>query len=254
MRTKHLILFLAVIAILALASCHSEKYNSEAASSSKVVNVDTIPSTDRKAGTTETSEQVNASEIDKCFVVTKVSDSLWSKMQTGSVVKRDDLRHIKVLHWDLDKKTHIGELICNRIIADTLVQIFKELYNAKYPIQRMVLPHLFGNDDEAQMQANNTSCYCPRTVKGTKVMSKHARGLAVDLNPLYNPYYKSRKDGSTEVQPSTATPYVNRSKEFSYKIDDNDLAYELFTSHGFRWGGDWKSCKDYQHFEWKGIQ
>ena len=248
MHSKHIILIVAAIAVIALASCHDEK-KSEKRSDTTVTTTDTTALTKKKAGTTEPPKQTEADGIDKYFTVAPVSDSLWGIMQNNNIVNRKDLRHIRVLHWDFDNKSHQGEMICHRSIADTLVEIFKELYKAKYPIQRMVLPHLYGNDDEAQMQDNNTSCYCPRTVKGTTVMSKHARGLAVDLNPLYNPYYRAKKDGSLDVQPSTATPFFDREKEFDYKIDHNDLAYKLFTSHGFRWGGDWKTCKDYQHFE-----
>ena len=251
MRSKHFILFLATIVAIALASCHYEKKSEKKSDTSNttVTTTDTTASAQQKADHTATTEQIKDSGIDKYFTIALVSDSLWHMIQNNNAINRNDLRHIRVLHWDHDNKTHRGEMICHRSIADTLVEIFKELYKAKYPIQRMVLPHLYGNDDEAQMQDNNTSCYCPRTVKGTTVMSKHALGLAVDLNPLYNPYYKTRKNGSLDVQPSTATPFVDREKEFNYKIDHNDLAYKLFTSHGFRWGGDWKSCKDYQHFE-----
>lgn len=251
MHFKHFIPILATIVAVALASCHGEKKSEKRSdtSSTAITTTDTATSTKQKAGNAETTEQINDSAIDKYFTVALVSDSLWDMMQNNKAVNKNELRHIRVLHWDYDNTTHQGEMICHRSIADTLVEIFKELYKAKYPIQRMLPAHLYGNDDETQMQDNNTSCYCPRTVKGTTVVSKHARGLAVDLNPLYNPYFKARKNGSHDVQPSTATPFVDREKEFNYKIDHNDLAYKLFTSHGFRWGGDWKSCKDYQHFE-----
>ena len=60
---------------------------------------------------------------------------------------------------------------------------------------------------------------------------------------------KRSKDGTLDVQPATARFYTNRSRNFKYKITRNDLAYRLFKQRGFRWGGDWKSLKDYQHFE-----
>ena len=43
--------------------------------------------------------------------------------------------------------------------------------------------------------------------------------------------------------------YADRSKTFKYKITQGDLCYRLFKQHGFRWGGEWKTMKDYQHFE-----
>ena len=74
-------------------------------------------------------------------------------------------------------------------------------------------------------------------------------GKAVDINPLYNPYVKRRQDGTYKVSPEKGRKYADRTKTFKYKIDRNDLAYRLFKQHGFRWGGDYRSLKDYQHFE-----
>ncbi|MBQ4445908.1 MAG: M15 family metallopeptidase, partial [Prevotella sp.] len=73
------------------------------------------------------------------------------------------------------------------------------------------------------------------------------------INPLYNPYVKKGKR-RTLIQPVAGRKYAfnrDRRRDISYKIDHNDLAYKLFTAQGFRWGGDWVSLKDYQHFEYK---
>ena len=94
------------------------------------------------------------------------------------------------------------------------------------------------------MQANNTSCFNYRKIAGSDKLSNHSHGLAVDINPLYNPYVTA-----AAVSPSGSGPYADRSSEFISKIDHEDLAYRLFTEHGFIWGGDWVSRKDYQHFE-----
>ena len=207
-----------------------------------------------RAGTTVSMEAVMAFGMEACFGAEEIPDGVWQRMQGKSYkenpyIGRKDLRHIRVLHWDRDGKIHIGEMVCNKKIAKDLTEIFKELYNHRYAIQRMVLPDEYDADDERQMRANNTSCFCYRNVEGSAVLSKHAQGMAVDLNTLYNPYYKKRKDGSLFVQPATATRYCNRKADFPYTIDKNDLAYRLFTKHGFKWGGSWKSCKDFQHFE-----
>ena len=160
-----------------------------------------------------------------------------------------ELDTLKVQHVDFEGKTQQGILICNKAIAADLREIFAELYKAKYPIERIRPISEYGNDDERSMQANNTSCYCYRTVEGTTKLSKHAQGLAVDVNPLYNPCVRRRKDGTLLIQPTTGKPYVDRSRQFKYKITRQDLCYQLFTQRGFRWGGSWKTIKDYQHFE-----
>ena len=207
------------------------------------------------AGQTVSAEAVKAyGGIDRCFVAEPIPDGVWQRMQGKSFkanpyIGRNDLRYIRALHWDYDGKMHVGEMVCNKIIAARLVRIFRQLFDAKYPIQRMVLPDVYNADDETQMRANNSSCFCYRAVAGTKVLSKHSRGLAVDINTLYNPYYKDRTNGTRYVQPATATEYCDRTKNFPYKIDRNDLCLRLFKEAGFAWGGDWKSCKDFQHFE-----
>lgn len=142
-----------------------------------------------------------------------------------------------------------GEMICHKDIANDLIEIFRKLYDAHYPIERMQLIDDYDADDVTSMNHNNTSCFNYRAVAGSKKLSKHSMGKAVDINPLYNPYVKKRANGKTIVNPEKGRQYANRSKQFKYKIDRNDLAYRLFTQHGFTWGGGWRSLKDYQHFE-----
>ena len=115
----------------------------------------------------------------------------------------------------------------------------------------MRLPDVYDADDERQMRANNTSCFCYRNVSGSKNLSKHARGLAIDINPLQNPCVKLRRNGTIQIQPAAGRKYALRKLKFPYKIEKGDLCYRLFIEHGFSWGGNWRSTKDYQHFEKK---
>ena len=189
------------------------------------------------------------------FVSVAIPDSVWTRMQGKTFVdnphiKRSDLRYLRVLHWDYDNKTHRGELVCNRLIADKLIAIFRELYKAHYPIERIRLADDYDADDERQMSDNNTSCFCYRNVSDTKSLSYHARGLAIDINPRYNPYVRFR-NGAQVVQPANGRPYADRSRQFRYKIKAGDLCHRLFLRYGFTWGGSWRTLKDYQHFEFR---
>lgn len=163
-------------------------------------------------------------------------------------VKRSELRYLKILHVTTDGTTKTGEMICNKSIANDLIDIFRELYKARYVIERIELIDNYGASDDKSMEANNTSCFNFRYMTGsTSRISKHGLGLAIDINPRYNPYVKGNK-----VSPNSSRPYAyNRSsrKDIPQKIDRNDLCYKLFIKHGFRWGGAWKSIQDYQHFE-----
>lgn len=188
------------------------------------------------------------------FAIDTISDAVFQRMLGKSykydcTVKREDLRYLHIIHYDGEGKEVQGELVCNKLIANDLIEIFKELHKQKYPIERMRLIDDYDGDDERSMQANNTSCFNFRAIAGSKKLSKHSQGLAIDINPLYNPCVRFRKDGKMSVEPMTGRPYTNRNKPFPYKIDKNDLCYRLFTKHGFKWGGDWRSLKDYQHFE-----
>ena len=165
------------------------------------------------------------------------------------VVSYDDLRYLHVLHYDFDGNPAEGELICNESIAQDLLEIFYELYYNEYQIERMVLIDEYDGDDTASMEDNNTSCFNYRVVEGSDSLSKHAYGLAIDINPFYNPYVTYEKDGTEKVSPVAALGYADRSVSFPYKIDEEDLCCRLFKEHGFIWGGNWNSLKDYQHFQ-----
>ena len=187
------------------------------------------------------------------FCQEEISDAVFCRMMGKSykeecTTPREELRYLRVLHYNKVGEELQGELVCHKDIADDLLAIFRELYQAKYPIERMVLIDEYDADDEASMRANNTSAFNFRKASGMRTLSKHSTGMAIDINPLYNPLVKHR-EGRTRVYPSNATPYIDRTQDFPYKIVKGDLCYRLFMKYGFSWGGDWKSSKDYQHFE-----
>lgn len=187
------------------------------------------------------------------FTGVPVPESLRQRMDGCSYKKMadigwDDLRYLLVLHRDADGNALVGEMVCNKAIAADLLSIFKALYEAGYPIEKMRLVECYDGDDEASMRDNNTSCFNQRKTVGGMV-SRHSYGLAVDVNPRYNPYFRQRSAWQTLVQPQGSETYLDRDGVFPYKIVKGDLCYRLFRQHGFSWGGDWLRGKDYQHFE-----
>ena len=190
---------------------------------------------------------------ERFFSVSGIPDDVKELMEgctykTMGGIGWDDLRYLRVLHCDVDGNAIVGEMVCNTAIAEDLLEIFKALYQAKYPIEKMRLVDYYGGDDPASMRDNNTSCFNQRKIPAGGIISKHSYGLAVDINPKYNPYYKVR-DGKTKVKPEESVEYLDRNGDFSYMIKKGDLCYRLFKQHGFQWGGDWLGSKDYQHFE-----
>ncbi len=160
----------------------------------------------------------------------------------------EDLRYLRLLYKDLKGTTRFGEIVCNVYIVHDLLDIFSRLYMDGYPIEKIRLVDEYGADDEASMSGNNSSCFNFRYISYTNKVSKHGLGMAVDINPLYNPYVKE-VDGRLNIEPASAEPYLDRGLAFPCKIDEQDLCCRLFKEHGFIWGGEWEGRKDYQHFE-----
>ena len=192
--------------------------------------------------------------VSRLFYAAAVDEAILERMQGKSYtpnehIQPSELSYLRMLYYGADGNTYVGEMIVNQQIEAEILAIFQELYENQYPVERMTLVDNYNADDEASMQDNNTSAFNYRTISGSNKLSNHSYGMAVDLNPKYNPYVKTASDGSAICQPADSLEYADRSKEFAYKIDENDLAYRLFTQAGFTWGGSWNSVKDYQHFE-----
>ena len=210
-------------------------------------------SEEEPAAEAESEKESEMTRIDKDFYITGITDEIFDRMKGKSfkddcTVPREDLRYLHVLHKNIDGDVLEGEMVVNKYIAEDVLEILKELYEADYPIERMVLIDEYDADDEASMEDNNSSSFNFRLISHTNRVSKHGLGMAVDINTLYNPYTKVA-DGKRIIEPITGEPYLDRDASFPYKIEKGDLCYKLFTEHGFVWGGDWTNRKDYQHFE-----
>lgn len=205
------------------------------------------------AETVLTEEQIAAVGADSLFYQEEISDVVFGRMYGKSfkedcTVPREELRYVRVLHTGFDGETRIGELVVNQAIADDVTAVFSELYHAGYPIEKIRLIDDYDADDERSMADNNSSAFNFRFISHSTTLSNHARGMAIDMNPKYNPYVKT-VDGRENCEPANAWEYVDRMAEFAYKIDTEDLCYQVFTKYGFSWGGSWTGAKDYQHFE-----
>lgn len=210
---------------------------------------DTVGTESDRKSDTETPEASYADD----FYISEIPDDIFAKMQGKSykedcTVPREDLRYVHVRHMGFDGEAKDGELVVNKAIADDVLAIFEELYKADYPIEKVRLVDEYDADDEASMSDNNSSAFNFRFISHTTRISKHGLGMAVDINTRYNPYVKT-VGGKLSIEPANGADYVDRSKDFPYKIDHEDLCYKLFKEHGFTWGGDWTHSKDYQHFE-----
>lgn len=167
----------------------------------------------------------------------------------GCPIPLSDLRYLIIPHFDGHGNVRLGEMVCHRTVARQLLDIFRELFSAHYPIERMVLIDDYDADDERSMSANNTTCFCYRTVAGSRKLSRHSLGKAVDINPLYNPFVR-RTARATIITPEAGRQWADRTiADNPYAVHRGDAAWRAFTRRGWRWGGSWRTRPDYQHFQ-----
>lgn len=210
------------------------------------------------SGTIIDKDDLDTSNLSSYFVAVEIPDEVFNyingrSFQENSQISREDLRYIKLLHYNFDHEIQVGELIVNASLAKEMCNIFTELFNNEYEIYSMYLPDRYwtgdGNTtDTESCDANNTSAFFYRVVDGSNKLSNHAMGKAIDINPQQNPYV-SYKNGSAECIHENALDYIDRTTGAEHMITESGVCYRLFTVSGYKWGGSWNSIKDYQHFE-----
>lgn len=168
-----------------------------------------------------------------------LDEALSEKTIPRAIRKSQDI--LTVEHLGFDGKSREGQLVLHRGLTQSVATIFAELFRMDFPIEKVIPIVEYGWDDDASMADNNTSAFNYRTIAGTNRLSHHAVGRAIDINPMQNPHI-SRKG---MIFPPKGTYDVSAPGT----VVKNGPVVKLFKRHGFSWGGDWNSLKDYQHFE-----
>jgi len=199
---------------------------------------------------------VNATSAD----VLKLSKKRCSQMYSAAVITATApvqcarLREVHFKYIDFQGKHHNdGVMVVMDAVAPYVARIFTGLYEQRFPINKARPISEYQGDDERSMNANNSSSFNYRQVTGKSSLSLHAYGLAIDINPIQNPFVEFSKEGSVQFSPADGQKYANR-KQYRYgKGNRNGFAEDvvpLFASNGFLyWGGFWDSPIDYQHFQ-----
>jgi hypothetical protein len=168
-------------------------------------------------------------------------------LNPGAPVGCDRLRLARFSYLGFDGTTHDdGELVVLDAVADHVLAIFVALRSRAFPIAGAKLMNHFRGSDDASMAANNTSAFNVRRVEGSNAISLHAYGVAIDLNPIQNPYVERGARG-VSVDPPAGKVYVRRQDQ---RPGMAESVIELFAHPGFaQWGGYWPRGIDYQHFQ-----
>ncbi len=221
--------------------------------------VHTLAVQDMAIGTVVDKAQIDMTRLDQYFVANEIGEDVFQFINGRSFVEnenisREQLRYLKVLHYNFNHEVQVGEIIVNAGIAEDVRNIFRELFEQEYEIASMSLIENFWtgdgvSSDKNSIENNNTSAFNYRTIAGTDQLSNHALGYAIDVNPLQNPYVAYNADGSFREVYRDMERYIDRANGEAHMISHEDVCYQIFTKYGFTWGGDWTDPIDYQHFE-----
>ena len=167
----------------------------------------------------------------------------------GCPVAPAKLRRLRVSYWGFDRRAHTGTLIVNARAVAPLTRVFSRLYSSRFPLRRMRPIDAYGGSDERSLAADNTAAFNCRyaVASGPKRWSVHAYGLAIDVNPVENPYVLGGR-----VHPRAGRAYLDRSRVRRGMAVRGGLLVNAFASAAWAWGGRWTSSPDYQHFSASG--
>lgn len=173
--------------------------------------------------------------------------------QPGCPVALVDLRRVVVPYVDFDGAEQTGAIVVNHDVAEEVGRVFVKLHAARFPFAKIMPIEAFGGDDDRSTIANNTSAFNCRTSFGTdglptKRWSQHAYGRAVDVNPVQNPYVLA----NGTVGDPNAKAFVDRTIGEPGMATGAGVLVRAFAVAGWKWGGNWRAAKDYQHFSVNG--
>jgi hypothetical protein len=182
---------------------------------------------------------------------TLTKSGMWQK---GCPVPLSDLRLLTVTYRGFDKRSHTGQLVVNKSAAAPLARVFRKLYELHFPIHHMRFSDVYGPASGRPRDGDMSGSFeCRQAVpspcsggNGTGSWSNHAYGMAVDLNPVENPYV-----GCGMSRDPTAQSYRDRSRHRRGMVTARVV--KAFRSIGWGWGGSWAgNTKDYMHFSASG--
>jgi D-alanyl-D-alanine carboxypeptidase len=167
----------------------------------------------------------------------------------GCPVAPAQLRRLRLRYVGFDGRAHTGRLVVNARVTRTVVDVFRELYRARFPIRRMLPIDVYHGSDSRSTAADNTSSFNCRyaVAPGAKHWSMHAYGEAIDIDTVENPYIQSGR-----VTPANAAAYADRANVRPGMAVAGGVLVRAFDAVGWGWGGRWAGSPDYQHFSTNG--
>ena len=162
--------------------------------------------------------------------------------------------YLTMSYWGFDHQPHVGHMIILNQLGPETLSIFRALYKIHFPIEKMQLPYVYkSKDDWPSTEANNSvGFFCRLDQQTLGKFSSHSFGIAIDLNPRYNPSQVASKRGGKNItiQPLNGKQYFQQHFGHEGMIEPGDKVVRIFAAHGWMWGGYWgKPEVDYMHFQ-----
>jgi len=167
----------------------------------------------------------------------------------GCPVGPAQLRRIRLRYLGFDGRSHLGRLVVNERVVPQVIDVFRALYRARFPIRRMQPVDLYRGSDDRSAAADNTSAFnCRKAVApGATSWSMHAYGEAIDINDVENPY----REGARVIPPA-GKAFLDRANVRPGMAVEGGVVVRAFDRVGWGWGGRWSGTPDYQHFSLNG--
>lgn len=189
--------------------------------------------------------QFSSSSIPEFIITSMRSKNIWN---SNCPIPLERLKLLTLFHYDFNNNIVQGQMVVHEKIAKNTILIFQELLKIKFPIEKIKLIDNYDGDDELSMADNNSSCFNFRMIPNTDVISMHSYGLAIDVNPLQNPYIVDNSVANElKIWPDSGKEYLNRNNQRAGMVE---RIVKIFAIHGLDiWGGNWNTPVDYHHFQ-----
>lgn len=259
---------LALAALVTLGACASDPVAERAssprsASLTPSVGVGEVTSADESVEDAETATAIDEERAGFHGKIDRIPDALAAEMRgttwkPGCPVPLEDLRLLHFNYWGFDGAIRRGPMVVNAAVTEDVLWVFGQMFEERFPLKRVALatefkPGRFAQHRRITSHRSVTAAFNCRPVVTPlgpgDSYSQHSYGLAIDVNPLQNPYVTA----SGFVRNRIAERYVDRGRDLEGMIHVGDVVYRSFTAIGWEWGGHWSGDKDYMHFSGSGT-
>ena len=151
------------------------------------------------------------------------------------------LAFLQITHLTFEGAPALGQLVVAADLVGLTRALFARLWQLGFPIRSMRLIDEHRASDDASMAADNCSAFNFRTIANTNLLSQHALGRAIDINPCENPWL-----AGAGVQPAAGAAFLDRADVRPGMMVRPGPVVALLDELGWEWGGDWPRA-DYHH-------